>query len=144
MEVALQFAMLSASRFSPDFDTESDTVDDAPVVARPLCYGITVFTMQFREVRDFYVNLLDAEIVREKAGTFCGLNLAGVPFCLRRAEHGEMVSYFHLHIELQNQDDVLARLRRRGIVVTTVGPFTNFRDPEGRVIKLSEDRVSIL
>jgi hypothetical protein len=38
---------------------------------------------------------------------------------------------------------VLGELRRRGIIVTTVGPFTNFRDPEGRVVKLSAERVAM-
>ena len=38
---------------------------------------------------------------------------------------------------------VLGELRRRGIIVTTVGPYTNFRDPEGRVIKLSEEKTIV-
>ena len=49
-----------------------------------------------------------------------------------------MVSYFHLYIALKNRAGVLGELRRRGIIVTNVGPYTNFRDPEGRVIKLSD------
>jgi hypothetical protein len=82
-------------------------------------------------------------VQREKPGRVCELELAGMPFCLRNAEHGETVSYFHLHLVLKRQDSVLAELRRRGIVVTTAGPFTNFRDPEGRVVKLSEERVQV-
>ena len=54
-----------------------------------------------------------------------------------------MVSYFHLNLVLNRQDSLLAELRRQGIIVTTVGPFTNFRDPEGRVVKLSEEQLSM-
>ena len=38
---------------------------------------------------------------------------------------------------------ILNELRRRGIIVTSVGPYTNFRDPEGRVIKLSEEKTIV-
>jgi hypothetical protein len=94
-------------------------------------------------VRDFYVDILNAHVTSEKPGKSCELELAGMPLCLRQAEHGEMTSYFHLHLALKNQESVLAELRRRGIIVTSVGPFTNFRDPEGRVIKLSEERITV-
>lgn len=59
------------------------------------------------------------------------------------AEHRETVSYFHLYISMKDHDAVLGELRRRGIIVTTVGPYTNFRDPEGRVIKLSEEKTIV-
>ncbi|MEQ1852594.1 MAG: hypothetical protein ABMA01_13515 [Chthoniobacteraceae bacterium] len=135
--------MLSLSRLTTDLDSERDADFTTAVVAQPKCYGITIFTLQYREVRDFYVNLLAADILHEKPGKLCEMDLAGVPICLRQAEHGELVSYFHLNLVLRRQDAVLGELRRRGIIVTTVGPFTNFRDPEGRVIKLSEERISI-
>ena len=54
-----------------------------------------------------------------------------------------MVSYFHLYVSMKNRDSVLGELRRRGIIVTSVGPYTNFRDPEGRVIKLSEEKTIV-
>jgi len=44
---------------------------------------------------------------------------------------------------MKNRDGVLGELRRRGIIVTSVGPYTNFRDPEGRVIKLSEEKMFV-
>ena len=49
-----------------------------------------------------------------------------------------MTSYFHLYLTLKNREPVLNELRKRGIIVTNVGPYTNFRDPEGRVIKISD------
>jgi catechol 2,3-dioxygenase-like lactoylglutathione lyase family enzyme len=104
---------------------------------------VTIFTQQYRDVRDFYVDILNARIVNEKPERICELELGGVPLCLRACEHGEHVSYFHLHLALKRQDAVLGELRRRGIIVTTVGHYNNFRDPEGRVIKLSEDRVTV-
>jgi catechol 2,3-dioxygenase-like lactoylglutathione lyase family enzyme len=135
--------MLSLSRLTPDLDADNEVAVVAPVASQPKCYGLTIFTLEYRDVRDFYVNLLGARVIREKPGKFCEMDVAGVPICLRQAEQGEMVSYFHINLVLKRQEPVLAELRRRGIVVTTVGPFTNFRDPEGRVIKLSEERVSI-
>ena len=135
--------MLSLSRHTSEMDLDHDVAGASAVVAQPKCYGLTIFTAEYREVRDFYVHLLNAHIVHEKPGHVCQLDLAGIPVCLRQAEHGETVSYFHLHLALKRQDSVLGELRRRGIIVTTVGPFTNFRDPEGRVIKLSQERVSM-
>jgi catechol 2,3-dioxygenase-like lactoylglutathione lyase family enzyme len=135
--------MLSFSRISPEAEIEHDTPSASAVVAQPKCYGITIFTLHYAAVRDFYVNLLNGRVLHEKAGRFCELDLAGIPICLRQADHSEMVSYFHLHLVLKRQDSLLGELRRQGIVVTTVGPFTNFRDPEGRVIKLSEEQVAM-
>ena len=135
--------MISLSSITSDMDTDHDSDAASAVVAQPKCYGITIFTLQFNEVRDFYVDLLNARVVHEKFGHFCNMDLAGVPVCLRPAEHSEMVSYFHLNLVLKRQDSLLAELRRQGIIVTTVGPFTNFRDPEGRVVKLSEEQLSM-
>ena len=135
--------MLSLSQLTSEMDADRDVPIASPVVSHPKCYGITIFTLRYREVRDFYADLLNAHVVHEKPGQICQMDLGGLPVCLRQAEHGEMVSYFHLHLALKRQESVLGELRRRGIIVTTVGLFTNFRDPEGRVIKLSEERVSI-
>ena len=135
--------MISLSRLTSEMEPDRDTATASAVVAQPKCYGITIFTLQYREVRDFYVNLLNARVVQETYGHFCTLDLAGIPICLRPAENSEMVSYFHLHLVLKRQDSLLGELRRQGIIVTTVGPFTNFRDPEGRVVKLSEEQLSM-
>ena len=135
--------MLSLSHHTSEMETDRDTATASAVVAQPKCYGITIFTLQYSEVRDFYVDLLNARVVQEKHGHFCNMDLAGIPICLRPAENSEMVSYFHLHLVLKRQDSLLGELRRQGIIVTTVGPFTNFRDPEGRVVKLSEEQLSM-
>ena len=135
--------MISLSSITSDMDTDRDSDAASAVVAQPKCYGITIFTLQYNEVRDFYVNLLNARVVHEKFGHFCNMDLAGIPICLRPAENSETVSYFHLNLVLRRQDSLLAELRRLGIIVTTVGPFTNFRDPEGRVVKLSEEQLSM-
>ena len=107
--------------------------------ATAVCYSLAVFTQRWRDIREFYIDLLGARVISEKPEVYCELELGGVPLCLRTCEHGENISYFHLYLALKNRDGVLNELRRRGIVVTTVGPYTNFRDPEGRVIKLSEE-----
>ncbi len=135
--------MISLPRIASEADAEHDSDTASAVVAQPKCYGITMFTLQYNEVRDFYVNLLNARVVQEKFGHFCNMDIAGIPVSLRPAENCEMVSYFHLNLVLKRQDSLLAELRRQGIIVTTVGPFTNFRDPEGRVVKLSEEQLSM-
>ena len=107
------------------------------------CYSITVFTQCWREVRDFYVDILRAHVASERPERYSEIVLGGVPLTIRMADHGETVSYFHLYVSMPNHEGVLAELRRRGIIVTTVGPYTNFRDPEGRVIKLSEEKTIV-
>ena len=126
-----------------ELEADPDELVAGPATARPACYSVTIFTNRWKEVRDFYVDLLEARVLTERDDRYCDMNLAGVPLTIRRCEHGEMVSYFHLYIALKNRTGVLGELRRRGIIVTNVGPYTNFRDPEGRVIKLSDARTTL-
>ena len=107
------------------------------------CYSVTIFTNRWKEMRDFYVDILSAEVVSERLDHYCEMKIGGVPICLRRSECGEMVSYFHLYLTLGNREPILHELRKRGIIVTNVGPYTNFRDPEGRVIKISDSRTVV-
>lgn len=125
----------------PDADASDDVT--GAVAANPSCYSLTIFTNRWKEVRDFYVDLLSAHVLSERAERYSELDLGGVPLTVRRCEHGEMISYFHLYLSMKNREGVLAELRRRGIIVTTVGPYTNFRDPEGRVIKLSDRKTLV-
>ena len=135
-------SMITLTRLS-ELEADHDTQHASAVVANPTCFAVTIFTHQYREVRDFYVDILNARITGEKPDRICELELGGVPLCLKACEHGEVVSYFHLHLALKRQDAVLGELRRRGIIVTTVGQYNNFRDPEGRVIKLAESRLNV-
>lgn len=107
------------------------------------CYSMTIFTQRWREIREFYTTILDAKIVSERADRYCEIELGGVPMCLRKCEFGEMVTYMHLYVATTNRQPVLEELRKRGIIVTHVGPYTNFRDPEGRVIKLSDNKTIV-
>jgi len=109
----------------------------------PSCYSLTIFTNRWKETRDFYVDILDAKIVSERPDRYCELEMGGLPLCVRRSEMGETTSYFHLYLSMKNREPVLKELRKRGIIVTMVGPYVNFRDPEGRVIKLSESKATI-
>ena len=113
--------------------------DEAPL-PHPACYSVTIFTQRWQEIRDFYVNILEAKVLSERTDRYCELDMGGVPMCLRKSEYGEMISYFHLYLSVKNRAPILNELRRRGIIITNVGPYTNFRDPEGRGIKLSEAR----
>ena len=121
--------------------TVADSTGTHPAAVN--CYSITVFTQCWKEVRDFYVDILRARVVSERAERYSEIVLGGVPLTIRMSDHGETVSYFHLYVSMPNHEAVLAELRRRGIIVTTVGPYTNFRDPEGRVIKLSEKKTIV-
>jgi hypothetical protein len=126
-------------------ESEPETADDltGAVASNPSCYSVTIFTQRWKEVRDFYVDLLNARVLSERTDRYCEIDLGGIPLTIRQCEHGEMVSYFHLYVSMKNRDSVLGELRRRGIIVTSVGPYTNFRDPEGRVIKLSEEKMIV-
>src|SRR5580658_10390599 len=88
------------------------------------CYSVTIFTNRWKEMRDFYVEILRAEVVSEHPDRYCEMLVGGVPLCLRRSECGEMMSYFHLYLALKNREPILHELRKRGIIVTTVGPYT--------------------
>ncbi len=125
-----------------EFPTPPSQVDHSPEHDAPgdgtTCYSVTIFTNRWKEMRDFYVEILNAEVVSERPDRYCEMRIGGVPLCLRRSECGEMMSYFHLYLSLKNREPILNELRKRGIIVTNVGPYTNFRDPEGRVIKISD------
>jgi hypothetical protein len=137
--------MISLSSLPPAAEADRDDPMEGVVANthNASCYSITIFTQRWKEVRDFYVDILGADVLSERAERYCEVNLGGVPLTIRMAEYGEIVSYFHLYLSMKNRDAVLNELRRRGIIVTTVGPYTNFRDPEGRVIKLSETKTIV-
>ena len=134
---------MTVTEFSiQNMQTVDGTGEDEPTRSAT-CYSVTIFTNRWKEMRDFYVDILSAEVVSERTDRYCDMLIGGVPLCLRRSECGEMVSYFHLYLVLKNRQPVLKELRKRGIIVTNVGPYTNFRDPEGRVIKISDSRTII-
>lgn len=105
---------------------------------KPSCYSITVFTERWRELRNFYVNILAARVVSERTDRYCDLVLGGMPLTIRPCLSGESVSYFHLYLSIKERQTVLDQLRRNGVIVLSDGPYANFRDPEGRLIKVSE------
>jgi hypothetical protein len=135
--------MMTLSRLADDTESETDASCNGAVAATPQCYSLTIFTQRWKEVRDFYVEILSAHVLSERAGRYCEMELGGIPLTIRQCEYGETVSYFHLYLEMKKRAAVLDELRRRGIIVTSVGPYTNFRDPEGRVIKLSETKTIV-
>jgi len=135
--------MITLTSLPPETEVDPEDTTSGAVAAKSACYSVTIFTQRWKEVRDFYVDLLGAHVHSERMERYCEIDLGGIPMTIRMAEHGEIVSYFHLYISMRNRESVLGELRRRGIIVTTVGPYTNFRDPEGRVIKLSEEKTIV-
>ena len=134
--------MTTLTSLASEVEHDEDTMNGA-VAAIPNCYSVTIFTQRWKEVRDFYVDILSARVHSERTDRYCEMELGGIPLTVRQCEHGEMVSYFHLYVSMKSRESVLNELRRRGIIVTSVGPYTNFRDPEGRVIKLSEEKTLV-
>jgi hypothetical protein len=135
--------MIKLTSPSHESDHEADEYLTAMGDAHPSCYSVTIFTQRWKDVRDFYVDILCANVLSERADRYCEMDLGGIPLTIRQCEHGEIVSYFHLYVSMKNRGVVLSELRRRGIIVTSVGPYTNFRDPEGRVIKLSQEKTIV-
>jgi catechol 2,3-dioxygenase-like lactoylglutathione lyase family enzyme len=134
--------MMTLTSLADDVEHDPAPANEA-LAATPNCYSITIFTHRWKDVRDFYVDILSAHVISERADRYTEVDLGGVPLTIRKAEHGEVASYFHLYISMKSREPVLDELRRRGIIVTSVGPYTNFRDPEGRVIKLSEEKTIV-
>ena len=143
MTTAKRYSMINLTSLAEEPEADTDEDVSCAVAAHPSCYSVTIFTSKWKEVRDFYVDLLSAHVLSERPDRCCEMQLGGIPLTIRKCEHGEMVSYFHLYISMKNREGVLGELRRRGIIITNVGPYTNFRDPEGRVIKLSDARTSV-
>lgn len=135
--------MIALTSVTSEPDHEPAELREGAAPSDPSCYSVTIFTQRWKEVRDFYADILNSQVLSERADRYCEMEIGGLPVCIRKCEHGEMVSYFHLYISMKNREAVLGELRRRGIIVTSVGPYTNFRDPEGRVIKLSEERTIV-
>ena len=135
--------MMTLTSSQDEVASDSAAKTTGVVPASVSCYSITVFTQRWKEVRDFYVEIIGATVLSERAERYSEIEIGGVPLTLRMAEHGETASYLHLYLSMTNRGVVLAELRRRGIIVTTVGPYTNFRDPEGRVIKLSDEKTIV-
>jgi len=135
--------MINLTSPSPSSEIETDEYLTPMVETPASCYSVTIFTQRWKDVRDFYVDILGAHVLSERADRYCEMDFGGIPLTIRQCEHGEMVSYFHLYVSMKNREVVLGELRRRGIIVTSMGPYTNFRDPEGRVIKLSQEKTLV-
>lgn len=104
----------------------------------PSCYSLTIFTQKWEAIRDFYTAVLGAKVISERTNRYCDMLLGGLPVSIRPCEFGENVSFFHIYLALADRRAILEHLRERGVIVTYEGPYANFRDPEGRVFKLSE------
>src|SRR6187402_734086 len=118
MGAANSSSMISLSSLATDSEHETDEDLTGAVASNPTCYSITIFTQRWKEVRDFYVDLLGAHVHSERTDRYCEMDLGGVPLTIRMADHGEIVSYFHLYLSMRNRENVLNELRRRGIIVT--------------------------
>ncbi len=109
----------------------------------PSCYSLTLFTQKWEAVRSFYTEVLGAEVVSERTNRYCDMELGGLALSIRPCEFGENVSFVHIYLAMQSRDQILDLLRERGVIVTFEGPYANFRDPEGRVFKLSESEAIV-
>lgn len=104
----------------------------------PVCYSLTLFSQRWREVRDFYVDVLKAKVLSERPQRYTELDFGGLPLCLQQSDLPEMVSHVRLYLSMQNLEPLLSQLREKGVIVVKDGPYVKFRDPEGRMIKASQ------
>jgi glyoxalase/bleomycin resistance protein/dioxygenase superfamily protein len=106
----------------------------------PLCYSLTFFTKRWREIRNFYVDVLGGQIVSEREHRYCDLIFGGVPICFRAFGDGDghLESHFHLYLASSDRQALLQRLRANGVIVRMDGIYASFLDPEGRTIKVTE------
>jgi predicted enzyme related to lactoylglutathione lyase len=106
-----------------------------------VCYSLTVFTKRWREIRNFYVDVLGGQIVSEREHRYCDLIFGGVPICFRAFGDGDghFESHFHLYLASSDRRALLERLRAKGVIVRMEGIYASFLDPEGRTIKVTEE-----
>jgi catechol 2,3-dioxygenase-like lactoylglutathione lyase family enzyme len=106
-----------------------------------LCYSLTVFTKRWKEIRDFYADVLGARVVSEREHRYCDLLFGGVPICFRAFGDGDghFESHFHLYLAASDRQALLERLRANGVIVRMDGIYASFLDPEGRTIKVTEE-----
>ncbi len=127
-----------AAEMMPNTNLEMSSRTSTHKSKEPTCYSLTIFTKKWKEVRNFYTDVLKAKVLSERTNRYCDLILGGLPISLRPCDMGEDVSYFHVYLALREREDILDTMREQGVIVTLEGPYANFRDPEGRVFKLSE------
>ncbi len=58
--------MISIKRLAPESDPESDGAAPEAIAEDPSCYSVTIFTQRWKEVRDFYVEILHARVLSER------------------------------------------------------------------------------
>jgi catechol 2,3-dioxygenase-like lactoylglutathione lyase family enzyme len=105
------------------------------------CYSVTVFTKRWKEIRNFYVNVLGGQVVSEREHRYCDLLFGSVPICFRAFGDGDghFESHFHLYLALRDRRALLDRLKASGVIVRIDGVYASFLDPEGRTIKVTEE-----
>ena len=75
--------MISLTSLAADPDNDETEEDlTGAVAAIPSCYSVTIFTQRWKEVRDFYVNLLKATVLSERSERYCEMQLGGIPLTL--------------------------------------------------------------
>ena len=107
----------------------------------PRCDSVTVFTKRWKEIRNFYVNVLGGQVVSEREHRYCDLLFGSVPICFRAFGDGDgnFESHFHLYLASSDRRALLERLKAGGVIVRIDGVYASFLDPEGRTIKVTEE-----
>lgn len=107
----------------------------------PRCYSLMVFTKRWKEIRNFYVEVLGGQIVSERENRYCDVLFGSLPICFRAFGDGDghFESHFHLYLASCHRQALLERLQEAGVIVRMDGIYASFLDPEGRTIKVSEE-----
>ena len=75
--------MISLTSLPADAEPETDQDLTGAVAANPSCYSVTIFTQRWKEVRDFYVDILNARVLSERTDRYCEMDLGGIPLTVQ-------------------------------------------------------------
>jgi catechol 2,3-dioxygenase-like lactoylglutathione lyase family enzyme len=107
---------------------------------------VTVTTEDLERARDFWVNALGFPVTEEQVGRFFIVNAGGLRLCVDLADetHQAGSSDPIIGFEVTSLQPTLDALAKQGIkrecepVATTKGAWTEIRDPDGRIVILTE------
>jgi len=58
--------MITLTSLPPETEVDPEDTTSGAVAAKSACYSVTIFTQRWKEVRDFYVDILNARVLSER------------------------------------------------------------------------------
>jgi catechol 2,3-dioxygenase-like lactoylglutathione lyase family enzyme len=97
----------------------------------------TIWTKDLAASRNFYVEILGFPILREQAGNFFQVEIAGVPICVDLHPEGGPAQPNQIGIEVSSLEATIGTLREKGLEVHqgirpgSEGAWAAVKDPDG-------------